>query len=252
MSQTQNRHHFPAARPQDQATAYASLSRLVYADRPLADTLETMAVLATQALGESPEVSLTLLDRERGRTAATSGPIALELDERQYESGIGPCLDAARYGQTVRLTVDRPDQPYDELRQAAQRRGVSHTMSIGLTTADQVMGAMNIYSFSGRASSESSERMAKTFASCIGIVLANAEQYRAAAARVAHLETALQTRAPIEQAKGILMDRHRCTGEEAFKILATRSQAANVKLRLVAQDLVDQATRTGNPPGSKA
>jgi len=242
MDQSHNGHHLSATRTQDQASAYASLSRLVYAYRPLAGTLETMTVLATQALGESPEVSLTLLDRERGRTAATSGPIALELDERQYETGIGPCLDAARYGQTVRLTVDRPDQPYDELRRAAERRGVSHTMSIGLTTGDQVMGAMNIYSFAGRALSESSERMAKTFAACIGIVLANAEQYREAAARVAHLETALQTRAPIEQAKGILMDRHHCTGEEAFKILAMRSQAANVKLRIVAQDLVDEAT----------
>jgi transcriptional regulator with GAF, ATPase, and Fis domain len=251
MDQSHTLHLSPATRMQDQASAYASLSKLVYAHRPLADTLETMAVLATKALSESPEVSLTLLDRERGRTAATSGPVALELDERQYETGIGPCLDAARYGQTVRLTVDGPDQPYDELRHAAQRRGVTHTMSIGLTTGDQVMGAMNIYSFAGRALSEDSERMAKTFASCIGIVLANAEQYRDAAARAAHLETALQTRAPIEQAKGILMDRHRCTSEEAFKMLARRSQAENVKLRLVAQNLVDQVIRDHAPAGKR-
>jgi transcriptional regulator with GAF, ATPase, and Fis domain len=251
MNQSHNRHHSPAPRTQDQASAHASLSRLVYADRPLADTLETMAVFATQALGESPEVSLTLLDRERGRTAATSGPVALELDEQQYETGIGPCLDAARYGETVRLAVDLPDQPYAEWREAAQRRGVTHTMSIGLTTGDQVMGAMNIYTFTARALSEDSERMARTFAACIGIVLANAEQYREAAGRAAHLEIALQTRAPIEQAKGILMDRHRCTSEEAFMMLAQRSQAENVKLRVVAQDLVDQVIRDWAPSGER-
>jgi GAF domain-containing protein len=227
----------------DHTVDYTSLSRLVYADRPIAHTLETMAVLATQALGESPEVSLTLLDRDRGRTAATSGPVALELDERQYETGTGPCLDAARYGETVRLIVDLPDQPYAELRHAAHRRGVTHTMSIGLATGDQVMGAMNIYGFTGRALSRDGERIVKTFASCIGIVLANAEQYREAAARAVHLEIALQTRGPIEQAKGILMNRHRCTGEEAFAMLVTRSQAENVKLSLVALDLVDQLTR---------
>jgi GAF domain-containing protein len=225
-----------------QSTAYASLSKLVYADRALADTLTTMTVSATQALAESPEVSLTVLDLGRGRTPATSGPIALQLDKQQYETGSGPCLDAARYGETIRLTVDRPDQPYPELREAARRQGVTHTMSIGLPAGDQVMSAMNIYSFTGRALSDDSERMAKTFASCIGIVLANAEQYREAAARAAHLEVALQTRASIEQAKGILMDRHRCTSEEAFKMLAARSQTENVKLMLIALDLVNQVT----------
>jgi hypothetical protein len=84
----------------DGATAYASLSELVHADRPLADTLERMSVLATQALSETPEVSLTLVEGERAWTAATSGPLALQLDRRQYDISSGPCLDAARYGET--------------------------------------------------------------------------------------------------------------------------------------------------------
>jgi GAF domain-containing protein len=226
----------------DRTTAYASLSTLVDAEQPLADTLKTMTVLATQSLSEAPEVSLTLLDHDRGRTAATSGPVALALDEQQYDTASGPCLDAGRYGETVRLTVDLPDQPFADLRRAAQRHGVTHTLSIGLTMADQVMGAMNIYNFTGRALSEDSERMAKTFASCIAIVLANADRFREAAARAAQLEVALQTRAPIEQAKGILMDRHRCTSEEAFRMLAKRSQAENVKLRRIAETFVDQAS----------
>ena len=77
----------------DEATAYASLSKLVYADRPLADTLKRVSVLATQALSETPEVSLTLVEGERAWTAATSGPVALHLDQRQYDTGNGPCLD---------------------------------------------------------------------------------------------------------------------------------------------------------------
>jgi AmiR/NasT family two-component response regulator len=52
----------------------------------------------------------------------------------------------------------------------------------------------------------------------------------------------MQTRAPIEQAKGILMTQHRCTSEEAFKILIRLSQKRNMKLRVVAQELVDRAT----------
>jgi len=231
-----------AAGSADEATAYASLSKLVFADRPLADTLEKVSVLATQALSETPEVSLTLIEGERAWTAATSGPEALHLDQRQYDLGSGPCLDAARYGETIKLTIDGSDQPYPEFRQAAQWGGVSHTMSIGLSTGDQVMGAMNIYNSTGRPFSDDSDRVARAIAVCVGIVLANVERYRQTAARAAQLEVALQSRAPIEQAKGILMTRHRCTSEEAFKMLIRLSQEQNVKLRVIAQNLVDQAT----------
>jgi GAF domain-containing protein len=226
--------------PPDNATAFASLSGLVYADRPLADTLQKMSLLATQVLTETPEVSLTLIERDQGFTAASSGPVALDLDIRQYDDGDGPCLDAARYGQTVRLSMDAPDQPYPDLRRAAQQKGVTHTLSIGLPTGDQVMGAMNIYNSTGGPLSEKSEEIARTFAVCIGIVLGNAEQHRQAATRAAHLEVALRTRAPIEQAKGILMTRHRCTSEEAFAMLTRISQSTHVKIRDIAQNLVDE------------
>jgi transcriptional regulator with GAF, ATPase, and Fis domain len=226
----------------DEATTYASLSKLVYADRPLADTLERVSVLASRALSETPEVSLTLLEGERAWTAATSGPVALQLDNKQYDTGSGPCLDAALYGETVKVTMNSADQPYSDFRQAAQREGVTHTMSIGLSTGDQVMGAMNIYNSTGRPLSEDSDRIARTIAVCAGIVLANLERYRQTAVRAAHLEVALQSRAPIEQAKGILMTRHGCTSDDAFEMLIGLSQTQNVKLRIIAQDLVDQAT----------
>ncbi len=234
-------HRSQALQTTDEASAYASLSKLVYADRPLADTLERVSVLATQALSETPEVSLTLIEGERAWTAATSGPVALQLDQRQYDTGSGPCLDAALYGETIKVTMDGTEQPYPALRQAAQDQGVTHTMSIGLATGDQVLGAMNLYNSTGRPFSDDSDRIARTFAVCVGIVLANVERYRLAAARATQLEVALQSRAPIEQAKGILMAQYRCTNEEAFKILVRRSQQQNVKLRVLAQDLVRQA-----------
>lgn len=55
------------------------------------------------------------------------------------------------------------------------------------------------------------------------------------------LETAMRSRAVIEQAKGILMGQRRCTAEEAFEVLVRLSQNSNRKLRDVAQALVDEA-----------
>ena len=171
----------------------------------------------------------------------------------QYDTASGPCLDAARCGETIKVTMNGPDQPYRRFRQAARREGVTHTMSVGFSTGDQVMGAMNIYNSTGRPFGDDSDRIARAFAVCAGIVLANVERYRLAAARASHLEVALLSRAPIEQAKGILMTRHRCTSEEAFKILLGLSQNQNVKLRVLAQNLVDQATSAGvDSPLSRA
>jgi hypothetical protein len=142
----------------DEASTYASLGELVYADRSLADTLERVSVLATQALREAPEVSLTLVEGERAWTAATSGPVALHLDEQQYGNRSGPCLDAALYGEVVQVTMDGPDQPYPDFRRAAQGKAVTHSLSIGLSTGDQVLGALNVYSSTGRPFSDDSDR----------------------------------------------------------------------------------------------
>jgi AmiR/NasT family two-component response regulator len=59
-----------------------------------------------------------------------------------------------------------------------------------------------------------------------------------ATGRAANLQAAMQSREAIEQAKGILMERHRITAEVAFAELREASQTTNRKLREVAEHLV--------------
>jgi AmiR/NasT family two-component response regulator len=59
------------------------------------------------------------------------------------------------------------------------------------------------------------------------------------------LRTAMTSRAVIELAKGILMERHKIKEDEAFTFLTHASQRTNTKLRAVAEELV----RTGALPG---
>jgi hypothetical protein len=71
----------------------------------------------------------------------------------------------------------------------------------------------------------------------------NAIAYAEADARAKHLESALFSRAVIEQAKGILMERERCGADGAFEILRDRSQRTDVKVAVVAQQIVAEAQR---------
>jgi two-component system, response regulator / RNA-binding antiterminator len=69
---------------------------------------------------------------------------------------------------------------------------------------------------------------------------------RALAAEVANLRSALTSRATIDQAKGIVMAERGCTPEEAFDVLRTLSQNANVRLADVALALVYKCQGTAS------
>ncbi|WP_432537449.1 ANTAR domain-containing protein [Kineococcus arenarius] len=57
------------------------------------------------------------------------------------------------------------------------------------------------------------------------------------------LQIAMQSRAVIEQAKGVLVASLRCTPDEAFAHLVRRSQHANRELREIATEIVERAAR---------
>jgi AmiR/NasT family two-component response regulator len=57
----------------------------------------------------------------------------------------------------------------------------------------------------------------------------------------------METRAVIDQAKGILMERHKLTPDQAFQLLAKASMATNRKLRDLAEALV-QTGELAKPP----
>lgn len=81
------------------------------------------------------------------------------------------------------------------------------------------------------------------FATLAALALTVAEAHEEDLRRMEGLERALVTREMIGQAIGILMERERITADQAFDILRRASQRLNVKLRDVAQDLVDTGER---------
>ena len=241
----------PAPDVPDEVAAYTTLSQIALTSRPREETLHDVAVLAQQVLAENPETSVTLLSDGQYSTAAFSGPIALQLDERQYDVGYGPCLDAAVSGGIIPITMDDVDAPYPEFRRLAREHGVTHSLSVGLPAAGRTIGALNLYTSTRRSFTVQSVRIAGTFAGFAGIVLATVGHEDDAAAAAAQLQQALRSRAVISEAQGILMAERHCSREQAFTILVRESERDRVKLVEAAQALVDgtaspePATATG-------
>jgi GAF domain-containing protein len=231
-----------SAEPAVSASTYAELSGIVLARQPLGVVLRHIADLAAKTIPGIDEASVTLIERGRPRTVAFSGQLAVTLDERQYEDGFGPCLDAARHGQTILLDAENHDGTYGTFARQARRQGVSHVLSVGMPALQQTSGGMNLYG-SGSASpfDEATIEAATTFAGHAAVTLFNAALYAGAQDEVAQMKQAMASRAQIEQAKGVIMSQRHCGAEEAFAILVDLSSNTNRKLRDVAQSVVDDA-----------
>ena len=202
-------------------------------DEELDATLTRVVALAVKELPGCDLAGITLIRGERPVTAAFSDPEAPEIDTAQYSSGVGPCLDAFRSDTILRIDDTSTEQRWPSFIELAQHHGIKSTLSLPLRVNRDPVGALNLYSRQAHAFLD--EDTPVLFANHAAVVLANAQAYWASHALTAQLETALTSRAVIEQAKGVLIARHGCTADEAFEQLAGESQQSNVKLREVAR-----------------
>ena len=228
------------AQPQD---AFEELGRVTLADNSIDTVMDKVAALTKRTIAGAAEVSVTFVQRGKATTVATTGPLALLLDERQYDRGYGPCLDSIAGGQPLLIADMATETRWPDFAAAARKQGAGSSLSIPVPVQREVSAALNIYSTKPNAFDGSAVELASTFAAYAGVALANMHLYEAQGKVAEQLQTAMASRAVIEQAKGILMGQRGCSAEQAFDILVKLSQETNRKLREVAQALVDEARR---------
>jgi GAF domain-containing protein len=233
--------------PSDPTAVYAELGRIKFGETDLDGVLTRVAALAQKALPGATEVSITLVRDQRAFTAAATGAMARQLDEWQYEIGSGPCLQAAADKATVSVPDLSTETRWEEWAARAAAAGAGSSMSVGLPIMDNVAGALNIYGTTSAAFDDEAVVLAQTYADYAAVALANAHLYDTTAHLVQHMQAAMESRAVIEQAKGIIMRERRCNADEAFAILTKASQDSNRKLRDVAAALVAGTPRRSVP-----
>jgi GAF domain-containing protein len=232
--------------PVDPLKAFAELGRLRLDEGDLRHVLTRIAELAKATIPGAAEVSVTLVSGNGAGTPAFTGELALALDETQYDSGHGPCLDAAKTNQTLSAPDLATETRWPAFATAATQAGVRSSLSVGVPVTQQMTGAINLYALQANAFDEEAVELATTFANYAAVAMANAHLYETTAALATQMAQAMESRAIIEQAKGILMAQRGETADEAFAIMVRASQVSNRKLRDIAQALVD--TSRGKPP----
>jgi GAF domain-containing protein len=141
--------------------------------------------------------------------------------------------------QLVRSMLREPRWP--DFTNRALYEGVQSILAFPLRSSEEVFGALNLYSQQEDAFDDRSVSLGETLAARASVVLLNASRFEEATRLADQLQEALKSRAVIDQAKGVLMEREKISADEAFDRLKSLSQRSNLKVRDLATHLVEDA-----------
>jgi len=231
----------------------AALSRFFVGDATLQDTLDRVAGLAVEAIEPVDMAGVTMVVEGARRTPVFTHASAPEIDEAQYATGEGPCVEALESGLVTEITSTLAPGRFQDFRAAAAAHGVLSTLSFPLLVDKHAVGALNLYARREHAFGDAERNDAAVFASQAAIVLANTHAYWDARDLSVGLAEAMKNRAVIEQAKGMLMAAEGIDEDAAFAVLVRASQRQNAKLNVVARHLMDTAVarRRGHRPDAR-
>jgi len=205
----------------------------------LGEALEAISALATAALGADMAGLTLMTDAGRPSTVVYTDRMVPEIDQAQYDTDRGPCLEAFRQRRTVHVADVADEQRWPEFADAAKRHGMRTSLSIPLIVGGRGIGALNFFGGeTGRFDDHATER-GTIFTRHAAIIAA----YYDRAEEADNLQRAIQSRAEIDQAKGIIMATTGGGADHAFELLREQSQRENRKLRDIAGEIVARQQR---------
>lgn len=216
---------------------FRELAELLFEDETLASSLQRVADTAVRGVDACDGCGLSLLERGAVRTRTAAGDFAKAVDDTQYGTGEGPCLSAIETGEIVAVDDFATETRWPKFFRAAAVHGVRSSYSVPLRVRGDIVGSINFYGLRGPFG-PLDRRSAEVIANQAAVALANAQAVEDSRELTDQLHQALESRDLIGQAKGILMERLGCDADAAFERLREVSQQRNVKLRVVAEEIV--------------
>lgn len=221
------------------ASLFSDFARDVQQQTDPDATLTAIVQAAVELIPGCDEGSISVvLGRRKVTSEAASGELPRVVDALQEEVQQGPCLDAVYEQETVRVPDMASETRWPKFAARAHEAGAAGMLSIQLYVEGDNLGALNLFSRRPGAFDDESEHVGLMFASHAAIAYAAARQQ-------AKMLRTVATRQLIGRAEGILMERHKITGDQAFALLVRASQHSQLKLR----DVAERLTHSGDLDG---
>jgi len=219
------------------------IGRSVSDEEDLLELLQQFVEIAHEAIDGADSSGVTIDMGGRTYTAVHTDARTLKVDTEQYDAGEGPCLHAARTGTVVLVDAEEAHERWPRFCKAARAEGVRSFLAAPLFTNEQSVGSFNLYGRAPRAFDSVDAEVLDLLTTTVSRTIGDFARYKSATAVADTIQGALVNRAPIEQAKGMLMALHGIDASEAFDMLRRESQAKNVRLHVIASDLVQRLSQ---------
>lgn len=224
--------------------------RLVETLVHLADTLvkdfeviDLLYHLVEQApeLVDSDEAGLLLID-ENGElqvVAVTTESVRL-IELLQLHQREGPCWDAFESGAYVASTLSdqRALERWPSFVDSARNAGFEAVTALPMRLRERVLGGLNLFSKEAKVLESRDLMAAQALADVATIAILQHRAAEDSSLLVGQLQTALNSRVKIEQAKGVIAEKLSVGVDEAFVFLRRYARSSNSSLRQTAEEIV--------------
>lgn len=213
------------------------------------DTIDFLSTLAERSVGllNADAAGVIIDDGGELRLVASTSDRSELVELFELQNDEGPCLDCLRSGQpVVNVTGPQARERWPLFTAAAEEVGYQGVYAIPLRLRDSVVGAMNLFSLDPVVLDPEGVTLAQALADIATIGLLQERAVRESRMLADQLQTALDSRIVIEQAKGVLLAGAAGDVDEAFRAIRAYSRRNNLALKDVATAVIDRHLDMGD------
>jgi hypothetical protein len=234
------------------SATFVELTDTMVADFDVIDFLHVLTDRSAQLLDVSAAGLLLADPRGELRVVAASSEAARLLELFQLQNDQGPCLECFRTGRPVTAADLKAEaQRWPRFAVAAQDAGFAAVQALPMRLRDQVIGALNLFRATPGPFDPSGVRIGQALADVATISLLHERNMRHSDTLNEQLQTALNSRVIIEQAKGKLAERLGLDMDQAFSLLRDHARARNLRMSDLAQAFIDGTEPLIGPPAPR-
>lgn len=229
--------------PQDVRHALTELGRLRFGEMRVDDAMHQI-VQTTHAIFSVDGAGLMLADGEHHlRNAAVSDERVRHLEELQIRHQEGPCITSFDDKVLVGAEDLTSDLRWPSFSAAAVERGVRAVLASPIPYNQDAVGVVAVLSQERHPWSAEAELALLAFTDLAALLIASMMMGEQQTVLATQLQSALNSRAIIEQAKGVLIGQQGLSAHAAYEQIRAQARAERRKIAVVSAELVRRAVR---------
>jgi GAF domain-containing protein len=202
------------------------------------EALHRLTALAADLVPGGTAAAVTIAMASGALTFAASDQRLEKLHQLQFDGDGGPVVETLRHNEPRRVDDTTAECRWPAFCRASAAAGFASCLVLPLRTDRQPAGAVALYGQEPNVFRGAAHDIALLVAAQGGTAVHNASLYGTCRRMVESLHAALESRAVIEQAKGILHAELGVSPAEAFHLLSRYSQNTNQRVRKISARLV--------------